>query len=33
MQRSKSQRLGRAASSIRIITLVSKPSKTRGGAK
>ena len=33
MKRSNSQRLGRAASSMRIITLVSRPSKTRGGAK
>jgi hypothetical protein len=33
MQRSNSQRLGGDASSMRIITLVSSPSKTRGGAK
>jgi hypothetical protein len=33
MQRWNSQRLSAPASSMRIITLVSRPSKMRGGAK
>jgi hypothetical protein len=33
MQALNSQRLSGLASSMRIITLVSRPSKTRGGAK